>query len=100
MVGEHVVKQFRVPSPNQEAILDAFQEEGWPTFVDDPLSPVPGQSAKRRLRDTIKGLNANQAAAVIRFHGDGTGQRVTWNLLIGLAAPTINRRSPALRRAA
>jgi hypothetical protein len=100
MVGEHVVKQFRVPSPNQEAILNAFQEEGWPTCVDDPLSPVPGQSPKRRLRDTIKGLNANQAAPVIRFHGDGTGQRVTWKLLIGSAAPTINRRSPSLRRAA
>ena len=35
------VKQYRVPSPNQEAVLTVFQEEGWPPRIDDPLSPVP-----------------------------------------------------------
>ena len=49
MVGGLLVKRFRVPSPNQEAVLDAFQEEGWPRSVDDPLSPVPDQQPKRRL---------------------------------------------------
>jgi len=82
LVGEHLVKQFRVPSPNQEAVLEAFQEEGWPRSVDDPLPPVPDQQPKRRLRDTIKCLNMNQVSRAIRFRGDGTGQRVFWELLI------------------
>ena len=99
LVGERVVKQFRVPSPNQEAVLDAFQEEGWPRCVDDPLPPVPDQQPKRRLRDTIKCLNLNQASRAIRFRGDGTGQRVFWELLIDVDAhPAVN--NPPLRRAA
>ena len=83
LVGETVVKRYRVPSPNQEALLDAFQEEGWPASIDDPLTPLPDQQPKRRLRDTIKCLNLNQATRLLRFRGDGTGQRVLWELMAG-----------------
>ena len=38
-VGSQIVKQYRVPSLSQEAILDAFEEEGWPPAIDDPLPP-------------------------------------------------------------
>ncbi len=98
MVGEHLVKQFRVPSQNQEAVLNAFQEEGWPRFVDDPLTPLPNRQPKQRLRDTIKCLNLNQITRAIRFRGDGTGQRVAWELLIDASA-TVAASLP-LRRAA
>ena len=96
MVGDHLVKQFRVPSPNQEAVLDAFQEEGWPRSIDDPLPPVPDQHPKRRLRDTIRCLNTNQLANKIRFRGDGTGQRVFWELL---STPGTNNRRRTQRAA-
>ncbi len=99
MVGGFLVKRFRVPSPNQEAVLDAFQEEGWPRSVDDPLSPVPDQQPKRRLRDTIKCLNMNQAIHAIRFRGDGTGQRVSWELLIDAAGTTLSEVAKTVRRA-
>ncbi|MEI8375715.1 MAG: hypothetical protein WCJ35_23075 [Planctomycetota bacterium] len=81
LVGEYLIKRFRVPSPNQEAVLSAFQEEGWPTVIDDPLPPVPDTPPKQRLRDTIKGLNLRQATRMIHFRGDGTGQRVLWELV-------------------
>ena len=100
LVGEHLVKRFRVPSPNQEAVLDAFQEEGWPTSIDDPLSPVPDQQPKHRLRDTIKCLNLNQAARMIRFRGDGTGQRVLWELLAESVSHTDSTEKQSQRRAA
>jgi hypothetical protein len=100
MVGEYLVKRFRVPSPNQEAVLDAFQEEGWPRSVDDPLSPVPEQQPKRRLRDTIKCLNMNQANRAIRFRGDGTGQRVSWEVLIDSAGNLVCGQAMTIRRAA
>jgi hypothetical protein len=72
------VKQYRVPSPNQEAILTAFAEEGWPSAIDDPLPPHPEQDPKHRLRKTVEGLNANQVQPLLRFRGDGSGRRILW----------------------
>jgi hypothetical protein len=80
-VGKHIVKQYRVPSPNQETVLAAFQEEGWPHRVDDPLPPVVDASSRDRLRDTIRSLNSSQKHRLIRFHGDGTGEGVFWELI-------------------
>lgn len=73
-----IVKRFKWRAANQEAVLCAFQEEGWPRRIDDPLSPHPEQDSKRRLSDTIKCLNNKQAHRLIRFHGDGTGEGVVW----------------------
>lgn len=89
-VGERIVKKFRVPCPCQEAILAAFEEEGWPPAIDDPLRPHPEQNAKRRLRDTIKGLNMCQINSILSFRGDGSGTRVLWELTVPAEAiPTV-----------
>jgi hypothetical protein len=76
--GDKIVKQFKVPSPNQETILAAFAEEQWPPRIDDPLTPQLEQDPKRRLHDTINTLNRNQKNPLIRFFGDGSGQGVRW----------------------
>ncbi|REJ67841.1 MAG: hypothetical protein DWQ31_10140 [Planctomycetota bacterium] len=76
-----LIKQFRLPSPNQETVLQAFEEEGWPTRVDDPLPPVSDIDPKRRLHDTIKSLNRHQKAKRIRFMGDGRGEGILWESL-------------------
>jgi hypothetical protein len=73
-----LIKQFKVPSPNQETILAAFEEEHWPPRIDDPLPPQADQEPKRRLHDTINTLNRNQKNPLIRFLGDGSGQGVRW----------------------
>lgn len=73
-----LVKQFKSGASNQEVVLSAFHEEGWPSRVDDPLSPSPVVDAKRRLSDAIRCLNRNQINQLIRFHGDGTGQGILW----------------------
>ena len=75
------VKHFKWAAANQEAILAAFQEEGWPARIDDPLPPQPEQDPKRRLSDTIKCLNRKQRNDLIHFHGDGTGEGVIWELV-------------------
>jgi hypothetical protein len=80
-LGGVVVKQFKVPAPNQETILAAFEEEGWPARIDDPLPPHADQDSKRRLHDTITSLNRNQKHHLIRFLGDGSGQGIRWELL-------------------
>jgi hypothetical protein len=79
-VGDILVKQFKVPAANQERVLAAFEEEGWPVHIDDPLPPAPDQDPKRRLHDTINSLNRNQKRRLVRFVGDGTGQGVRWQL--------------------
>ena len=79
-LGAQLIKRFRLPSPNQERVLMAFQEEGWPSRIDDPLPPRSDIDPKRRLHDTIKSLNRNQKQPLVRFHGDGTGQGVRWGV--------------------
>ena len=83
-VGNVLVKQFKVPAVNQERILAAFEEEGWPCHIDDPLPPSPDQDPKRRLHDTINSLNRNQKRALLRFVGNGSGQGIRWELLDAL----------------
>lgn len=79
MIGNTIVKRFRWPAANQESVLSAFEEEGWPSKIDDPLSPNSDSDPKRRLADTIKCLNRNQTTRLIRFRGDGTGEGVLWD---------------------
>ena len=86
-VGAVVVKHFRQPAPNQELILEAFEEEGWPAYIYDPLPPAGGTCPKDRLHETIKGLNRSQQSPLIRFRGDGTGTRVGWEYR-GKSSPT------------
>jgi hypothetical protein len=80
-LGYVVVKQYKVPAPNQERVLAAFEEEGWPVHVDDPLPPSGELDPKRRLHDTINSLNRNQKAGLIRFSGDGSGEGIRWELI-------------------
>lgn len=75
-LGAVVVKRFKWPASNQEQILRAFQEEGWPSQIDDPLPPDSKICPKRRLHDTIKCLNRRRVNQAIKFRGDGTGQGV------------------------
>ena len=76
-IAGKVVKHFKWPAPNQEKLINAFAEQGWPTRLDDPLPPN-GVCPKRRLHDTIKCLNRNQINKLIKFRGDGTAQGACW----------------------
>jgi hypothetical protein len=75
--GDAVVKHFRQPARNQETVLAAFEEEGWPAHIDDPLSGDTGQDGLERLHNTIKRLN-HQPVRLLHFSADGAGQGVVW----------------------
>ena len=77
--SEWIIKQFRWLAVNQETVLMAFEEDGWPTRIDDPLPRRVNQDPKQRLHDTIKCLNRNHSKRVIRFNGDGTGEGIRWS---------------------
>ena len=75
-LGSKVIKQFKWPAENQEKVLDAFEDQGWPTRIADPLAEHPTICPKRRLHDTLKCLNRKQIDELIKFRGDGTGRGV------------------------
>lgn len=77
-LGDSLVKQFKCPAENQERIIVAFDEEGWPPRIDDPLPPVAEVNPKKRLHDTINAFNRNQIEPLIRLKGDGTGEGILW----------------------
>lgn len=96
LLGRDVVKQFRVPSPCQELILQVFEEAGWPPYIDDPLPPHDGEDRGNRLRATIKALNRHQQRELLHFSGNGSGKGVRWT--ISTAASSHNKRRRAARR--
>jgi len=101
-VGQHVIKKYLVPARNQEAILAAFQEEGWSHRIFDPLPPQADIDPKCRLHDAIKCLNRLHKHQLIRFRGDGTGEGVCWEFVeaIALSIPIDAQPKTNLRRAA
>lgn len=76
-----VVKRFRQPSRHQNLILDALEELGWPSRIDDPLTGDGHTDPKERLHNATQNLNRRQQNALIRFHGDGTGEGITWEVV-------------------
>ena len=77
-VDQRIIKRYRWPAANQERILDAFEEEGWPHRIDDPIPPDRSTEPRQRLRDTINSLNNSLEPMLIRFRGDGTGRGIIW----------------------
>ncbi len=75
------VKRFKTPAMNQETILMAFEEESWPSRIDDPLPPLPEIDPRRRLHDAIKCLNRHQLHKLVHFRGDGTGEGIVWEFV-------------------
>jgi hypothetical protein len=79
-----LIKRFMHQAPDQHTILSSFQELGWPSHIDDPLSPKhTGQDAKLRLRDAINRLNRHQENKLVHFRGDGTGRGILWEFAEG-----------------
>jgi hypothetical protein len=76
-----IVKRFRVPARNQETILSVFEEEGWTEHIQDPLPATQDIDGPTRLHDAINRLNRCQINPLLRFHGDGKGTGVFWELL-------------------
>jgi len=78
-LGQVVLKRFRQPAKNQEAILAAFQEDGWPIRIDSPIRNGNDANAPERVHNAVKRLN-RQIRRFIRFESDGNGEGVMWAL--------------------
>ena len=76
-----LVKSFKASAACQELILESFEELGWPQYTDDPLPVVAKLDPKKRLHDAISRLNRRQVNKVLRFHGNGNGKGIFWEVL-------------------
>jgi hypothetical protein len=76
----HLVKEFHRPADNQELVLAALQEQGWPPQIDDPLPKTRDIDPKVRLHDTIKALNRHQRYPILHFGSAGNGRAIRWSL--------------------
>jgi hypothetical protein len=80
-IGDIVVKRFHRPARVQAIVFGAFEEEGWPASIDDPIPRHPGKDPKTRLRGTIESLNENHLVRRIHFAGDGSGEKICWSFV-------------------
>ena len=63
-VDGQIVKRFRLPAPNQEAVLAAFEEEGWPPRVFDPeYTQEPVQDGERTV--TLRRVGDSQLISAL-----------------------------------
>jgi len=80
-LGDVLLRQLREDAANQIRILAAFEEEGWPTRIDDPLPPHGDVDPRQRLRDTIRRLNQRHKVNALRFSAAGHSEQVCWRLV-------------------
>lgn len=80
-LGDFRVRRFRRPAPNAAALLAAFEQAGWPERLDSPFVKDLDRDGRERLRDTVKRLNLDQEHALLRFHIEGAGLQVRWEIV-------------------
>jgi hypothetical protein len=84
-------KRFSQAADTQVVILDAFEEEGWPERIYDPLPPGEGRKGKmdpkKRLGEAVRRLND---CSHLRFSRQEKGEAVGWK-----AAPAKTDRKTA-----
>lgn len=74
--GKRLLRRVRRMSPptNIEQILDAFEEAGWPTEIENPL---PYQQVQQQLHQALRTLNKDLKK--IRFHSRSGGRFIFWD---------------------
>ncbi|MGO9107942.1 MAG: hypothetical protein ACLP9L_01805 [Thermoguttaceae bacterium] len=82
-----MVKRFSPQARNQIAILVAFQNQGWPRWIENPLGNRKECGSEKPLKNAVYRLNLACKSRLIRFACDG--DRAGW----------VRQRSPAVRDA-
>jgi hypothetical protein len=74
-----LVKAFTSPADEQGAILQVFQEQGWPKSIDNPLSRKKTKKVRhKQLENLVQRLNGNQRSRRLRFHVCDKGRQIWW----------------------
>lgn len=106
-----LLTKIQRPDSNQAKILLAFDEEGWPERVYDPLPPKGEIDPRKRLQDTLYALNRSierkakpGARCLVKFHVEEDGTAIRWERVEAAettpaqASPRVWRPERAIRR--
>ncbi len=89
-IGQIVVKRFTLPSFDQESVLAAFEEQSWPSRIDNPLRDTNSVVGQTQLPETVRRLNGGHRRSLIQFQCDGD-RNIQWQFsdkpLAALAQP-------------
>lgn len=81
LLGAVVLKKMRGRAENQEIILEAFQNAGWPDQLPlQPLLVLNRTLRHRSLVEAIAGINRGQPAPGIQFFLSDDDSRISWQL--------------------
>ena len=92
-LGKTLAREFPRDAPDQIAVLNAFEANGWPSLLDVHDLIPPGVSGKAWVKYTVENLNRNIRG--IRFHGNGPNQTIAWGAgrtTLSLSVPKCFRR--------
>jgi len=74
------VRQFRRNAENQIRILESFQDQRWPPWIENPFGRPGPTDPRHRLSDAVADLNNDQELKLIHFWVEKGTQRVSWEL--------------------
>ena len=74
--GHHLCKHFPQPEQDECLVLAAFEKEGWPGRIHDPLPSKPDADARQRLADKARRLNEQNP--FLRFELDAASLAMVW----------------------
>jgi len=100
-IASIVVKRFTIPSVDEESVLTAFEEQGWPARIDDPLPRCDGSAQTTRLREDSWATTPGGAffgSLVTRRHRRATIRRLPRTRSVNDSAQATRRAAPAACR--
>ncbi len=74
------IVKLRFDAANLRAVLDAFEAQGWPQRIANPLHADNGVPGKRKLQQAAKSLNHRLRGTGLRLRMDGVAMGVCWEL--------------------
>ena len=80
-VDEIAVKKFQAKGHNQMAVVAAFEAQGWPRQIHNPLNSCSPASTRQRPGRCRAWPEPEPAHKVIRFHTAQKGASVRYELL-------------------
>jgi hypothetical protein len=72
-----VIRKLRADADNVFKILDAYEEDGWVSKIDNPISGSPTTTHEDRLKDAVDSLNSRLKKNTITFEATDDGS-VQW----------------------
>jgi hypothetical protein len=80
-VAGAVLHRFAPQARNAITVLTAFQAQGWPRWIVDPLGNGPESDFEQHLHNTVSVPNHAQKPWLIRFSSTGADRTIRWDFV-------------------